>query len=700
MDDPNITIEEYIRLEEEKASRRGKVYNWETAKYGKIVYDKDVHDLRSVENEFPAIVFNDALKPEVTLSCEPAVSPLNDNKIDFRMSFDESDDEDYTVIYDENSFPYKIIYVDKLKTDLENDNDKVNMPSFPSPEHEVSYSNDLDFFKDFENEFLTIVYNVALMSKSDFLTEHIVSPQHIDEFNNETSLSECEKEQNVLYFNDLFPFNVIYLDDLKSDTDNDNDKFDIEKPSGDMSIIPLPNVINVDTQGSNKLLETSINTAYLGEWIRRIDFLTLLKRKQQCWWSIYKSGNLECAGDAVDFRTWLGISLETTMMSTMDLDGVTCLTEIEEKRDTAYQRQVFTRKRVFTIPNMTYPPSAIRPSNCLERLPDGSITTWEDPTTRFLAQLFPSGRTAKLRNDILMFQQHQGESLLEAWTRFKICSGPHDTQYNMENPEQAFVEYASSCNDKARDDDLDIEEPKVGENAGTREYEVAYFDVFPTRNELAHDKYLMCGPIPSIFLRNPIIMEGCSSNIKIPCNIGHVHIEKAYIDPNSPLNIMTRMMYNWIMRRKLDPRENSDRGVSNFMGKVKGMHVFIGNFTYDMDFKIVEDISSIIDHILSQVVLGKPFVEISNMTHDTPEGVVMFINGTDEIAYKMPHKIEQYNLLSDLEKDHTKSVYIWNEEDKRRGVGYMMRKILGFYKECLELGPEYVTGMDDEGEVT
>ncbi|GJX95123.1 zinc finger, CCHC-type containing protein [Tanacetum coccineum] len=50
---------------------------------------------------------------------------------------------------------------------------------------------------------------------------------------------------------------------------------------------------------------------------------------------------------------------------------------------------------------------------------DGSITTWEDLTTRFLAQFFPPGRTAKLRNDILMFQQHHGESLSEAWTRFK-----------------------------------------------------------------------------------------------------------------------------------------------------------------------------------------------------------------------------------------------------------------------------------------
>ncbi|GJW02390.1 zinc finger, CCHC-type containing protein [Tanacetum coccineum] len=50
---------------------------------------------------------------------------------------------------------------------------------------------------------------------------------------------------------------------------------------------------------------------------------------------------------------------------------------------------------------------------------DRSITTWEDLTTQFLAQFFPPGRTIKLRNDILMFQQHHGESLSEAWTRFK-----------------------------------------------------------------------------------------------------------------------------------------------------------------------------------------------------------------------------------------------------------------------------------------
>ncbi|GJV59889.1 hypothetical protein Tco_1465989 [Tanacetum coccineum] len=182
MDDPNITMEEYIRLEEEKAHRRGKVFNCETAKYGKIWYDEDVHGLRSVKTEFSAIVFDDAFTPEVTHSCEPTISSLNNNEIDFRISFNESDDEDYTVIFDKNSFSYKIISANDLKTDSENDNNKVNMPSFPSPEPTVSCIEDLDFFKDFENEFPAIFYNDALTSKSYFSTEPTLCPQHIDKF--------------------------------------------------------------------------------------------------------------------------------------------------------------------------------------------------------------------------------------------------------------------------------------------------------------------------------------------------------------------------------------------------------------------------------------------------------------------------------------------------------------------------------------
>ncbi|GKB13894.1 hypothetical protein Tco_0847817 [Tanacetum coccineum] len=252
MDDPNITMEEYIRLQEEKTLSRGETFDWQTATYGKMEYCKDEDDsFTNFETEYPAIIFDDT--SDAALSCEPTVSPLNENEIDFKISFDESDDEDYMVIFDENSFSYKIIYVDNLKTDSENKNDKINMPSFPSLEPTINYINDLDFFKDFENKFPAIAYNDDLKSKSDPLIEPSVSPRHIDKFDskNETSLSEYdEEEQNVLYFNS-FPLDIVFHNNLKSKKDIDDHDIDVTQSSG-------RNEINIDTEGSNKLLKTNM----------------------------------------------------------------------------------------------------------------------------------------------------------------------------------------------------------------------------------------------------------------------------------------------------------------------------------------------------------------------------------------------------------------------------------------------------------
>ncbi|GJY44287.1 hypothetical protein Tco_0432500, partial [Tanacetum coccineum] len=185
MDDPNITMEKYIRLEEEKARRRGKVYNWETAMYGNIRDDEDVHDLRSVETGFPAIVFNDTLTSETAFSCEPTVSSFNNDEIDFRISFDESDDEDCTVkMHDPNITMEEYIRLEEEKarrrgkvynwetaTYVFNDTLTSEAALSCEPTPTVSYFDDLDFFKDFENKFPAIVYNDALTSKLDFLTE-------------------------------------------------------------------------------------------------------------------------------------------------------------------------------------------------------------------------------------------------------------------------------------------------------------------------------------------------------------------------------------------------------------------------------------------------------------------------------------------------------------------------------------------------
>ncbi|GJR13212.1 hypothetical protein Tco_0795864 [Tanacetum coccineum] len=176
-------MEEYIKLEEEKAQKHGKVFNWENA----------------------------------------------------RISFNESDDEGYTVVFDKNSFSYKKNFTSGLKTDSENDNEKVNKPLFPLPEPAVSCIDNLDFFKEFENEFPAIVYNDALTCKSNLSTEPTLCPHDIDEFDlkDEASLSEYDEvEQSILYFNDLFHFNVIYPDDQKSNKGNDENEIDMIQSLG------------------------------------------------------------------------------------------------------------------------------------------------------------------------------------------------------------------------------------------------------------------------------------------------------------------------------------------------------------------------------------------------------------------------------------------------------------------------------------
>ncbi|GJT34741.1 hypothetical protein Tco_0925160 [Tanacetum coccineum] len=310
-------------------------------------------------------------------------------------------------------------------------------------------------------------------------------------------------------------------------------------------------------------------------------------------------------------------------------------------------------------------------------------------------------------------------------TSCDIYSGPHDTQYCMEDPEQAFVEYASSRTDKMGGKwyTFKPEQNNLGDtyNPSWRSHPNLRLSKFEAdfkrqQSEMTNkiDTVLkaitdqIAGTLPSDIVKNPKLKDdGEVMFIEIirdddePQNEGPNKGERATMEGPTVEYFDTFPTRDELTyHKKLNPREDTNRGVNNFTRRIKGMHVFVGNFTYIRDFMIIEDISSIIDPRLSQVVLGKPFVEISNMTHDPKEGVFRFTNGNDEVAYKMPHKIEQYNSLSYLEKEHIKSVYFRNEEDKRRGVEYVMSTILGFYKECLELGPEYLTGMEDEGEVT
>ncbi|GJX78298.1 hypothetical protein Tco_0325109 [Tanacetum coccineum] len=103
---------------------------------------------------------------------------------------------------------------------------------------------------------------------------------------------------------------------------------------------------------------------------------------------------------------------------------------------------------------------------------------------------------------------HKLNSFLES---FSLVPQSPDTKFvciKKDDGDVMFIEIIKKYID-SREEELEEDE-----NMMTGEMGVEYFDIFFTRSELAYHKYLMSGVIPSLFLRNPIIVGGSPSNLK------------------------------------------------------------------------------------------------------------------------------------------------------------------------------------------
>ncbi|GJT92178.1 protein kinase-like domain, concanavalin A-like lectin/glucanase domain protein [Tanacetum coccineum] len=255
-------------------------------------------------------------------------------------------------------------------------------------------------------------------------------------------------------------------------------------------------------------------------------------------------------------------------------------------------------------------------------------------------------------------------------TSCEICSGPHDTQYCMEDPEQAFVEYASSphvpmkwveseAEEGETTTDITLAKDKVKEVMEAEESEVKTneeveeilkdeeeeedgkkFNSFPTIEELTHHEWLLNNPRPP-WVKARIRAESLN-NIKISCMIGHFFKRHAYIDLESLINIMSRRQYNLIMTYGLGSRQKPSNfnKISNFVGRVRCLKIFIGSFACECDFMILEDTTSIIDCHLREMAFGRPFIDETGLVFDREEGMVMFKQDDENITFKMPHTVK------------------------------------------------------------
>ncbi|GKC80304.1 hypothetical protein Tco_1131078 [Tanacetum coccineum] len=121
MDNPDMTIEEYVQYETEKAFRNNQVYNWEIGKL---------------------LIYDEALR--LDFSSEPTLSSQHVDEVNWKnkTSLSKYDDENYNVIskrkalkkqfskkenFDILSIDTDLFSVNDLKLDKDNDEDKIGI---------------------------------------------------------------------------------------------------------------------------------------------------------------------------------------------------------------------------------------------------------------------------------------------------------------------------------------------------------------------------------------------------------------------------------------------------------------------------------------------------------------------------------------------------------------------------------------------
>ncbi|GKB06108.1 putative nucleotidyltransferase, ribonuclease H [Tanacetum coccineum] len=102
-----------------------------------------------------------------------------------------------------------------------------------------------------------------------------------------------------------------------------------------------------------------------------------------------------------------------------------------------------------------------------------------------------------------------------------------------------------------------------------------------------------------------------------------------------------------------------------------------------------QDLGSIIDSGLSEVVLGKPFARTSKLTYDESLGLIRFAQKDYEVVFRMPQRTKELDLVSPFEKDKFEAFFVDSLKVRKIGFKHVLEKRKGYYKACMNLGHNY-----------
>ena len=184
-------------------------------------------------------------------------------------------------------------------------------------------------------------------------------------------------------------------------------------------------------------------------------------------------------------------------------------------------------------------------------------------------------------------------------------------------------------------------------------------------------------------LRRRNIINGYNRDeLAFECRIGYMKFT-TYFDPFLPINIITRKAYNSIMVEQLENTRTNQVAIA------KDLCVFVGSFVYVVNFVVLENLSDFIRSNLTDVVVGKPFRELTQMEYDYEKGLVSFEWLFETYIFQMPRTIERFKTWGPFGWNKIPLILILSHRDRMSGLTNAHEKLKKMYTHCLSLGPEY-----------
>ncbi|GJV20874.1 gag-pol polyprotein [Tanacetum coccineum] len=107
-------------------------------------------------------------------------------------------------------------------------------------------------------------------------------------------------------------------------------------------------------------------------------------------------------------------------------------------------------------------------------------------------------------------------------------------------------------------------------------------------------------------------------------------------------------------------------------------------------FAVVDNMDSHRDEGMGDIIVGRPFCKEACVKASRFDGMITICKGNNCVTYQMARSHPRFKHLTNAQCNKMWPLLKVSAQDELKGISHPYQKLKGFYKEVLNLGPEYI----------